>query len=133
MNIFVSGKVGEEQSIRTVMDFLRSHGHHVTFDWTAIPHLKPYEENPVLSAKAAELEIKGVQSADVVIVLAHERGVGLFVELGAALALGKPVIVKSQHPAPTMFLFHPLVRMVSSDQELMVEFGRIGSQTLQET
>lgn len=114
MKVFVSGKIGDDNDVRRVMAALRSRGHEITFDWTAIEHLRPYEQNQVASAAAAELELNGVATADALILLSHDRGVGMYVELGAALALGKSVFVVASPPARTMFFFHPLVTLVES-------------------
>jgi hypothetical protein len=124
MKIFVSGKVGQEIDSRTLMDLLRSRGHEVTFDWTTISHLRPYEDNRASAQEAAVLEIEGVKAADLLIVLAHEKGVGLYVELGAALALATPVIVRSLEPARSMFFFHPLVTIVRTDNDLLREVDK---------
>jgi hypothetical protein len=119
MKLFVSGKVGAEAETRSVMTALRGRGHQITFDWTSIDHLRPYEENAAPSAHAAELELAGVAAADALVLLADERGVGMYVELGAALALGKPVYVVTAPPARTMFFFHPLVHIVRDTEELL--------------
>src|SRR5262245_42814620 len=107
MKIFVSGKLGQETSIRELMGTLLGLGHEVTFDWTALGHLKPYEDHADEAARAAELEIEGVKSADALIVVSHEEGVGLFVEVGAAIGLGKPVFAVVPDVSRTMFFFHP--------------------------
>lgn len=100
-------------------------GYSITFDWTTIPHLRPYEANADESAEAAVLEIGGVTAADVLVLLSHERGVGMFVELGAALALGKPVIAVSDIPVRTMFLFHPNVTTVADTHEAIAALHRL--------
>lgn len=100
-------------------------GYFVTFDWTQIPHLRPYEANADQSMEAAVLEIQGVAAADVLVLLSHERGVGMFVELGAALALGKAVIAVSRPPARTMFLFHPNVTVVPDTRQAIAALHRL--------
>ena len=127
MKVFVSGKIGTEQHPERLMRQLEAAGHTITFDWTTIDHLRPYEKNGPASAKAATLELAGVAAADVLIVLSHERGAGMFVELGAALALGKPVVLVERPPSRTMFSFHPLVRRVSSVNEVLPELRRLSA------
>lgn len=101
------------------MTSLREAGFEVTFDWTVIPHLKPYEAREAESASAAVLELKGVEEADVLVVLEDSRGAGMYVEIGAALALRKPVIAVISGPVRSMFLLHPLVTRLSSEQEVI--------------
>lgn len=119
MNVFVSGKIGSEQDPAEFMRLLESRGHTITFDWTRIPHLRPYEENALQAQEAAILELDGVKAASVLVLLMHERGVGMFVEMGAALAFGKPVIVVAEPPARSMFLMHPQVKIVGTQEEAL--------------
>lgn len=128
MKIFVSGKIGEDVAIQAAgfMAELKRRGHTITFDWTTIEHLRPYEQNRDASAQAALLEVQGVAEADALVLLSHERGVGMFVELGVALALAKPVVVLARPPARTMFFFHPLVQVVETPEEVFAALEVLG-------
>lgn len=119
MKIFVAGKVGQEKSAREAMSILSRAGHEVSFDWTSIPHLKPYDENSEASRRAALLESRGVLESDALVLLAHDKGVGMYVELGMAIACGKPIYVIGSETSRTMFLYHPLVRRVNSISTLL--------------
>lgn len=125
VRVFVSGKIGAEVGPHNFMRELEHLGYFITFDWTQIPHLRPYEENVDQSVEAATLEIQGVTTADVLVLLSHERGVGMFVELGAALALDKAVIAVSRAPVRTMFLFHPNVTVVPDTREAIAALSRL--------
>ncbi len=119
MKLFVAGKVGKEQETRKAMQIIRDSGNELTFDWTSIPHLSPYEDNEDMSRNAAILEARGVLECDALILLADEQGVGMYVELGMAIASGKPVFVIGGESAPTMFLYHPLVQRVKTVPEAL--------------
>ena len=123
MKFFVSGKVGVEGDVRLVMEALRAAGHEITFDWTTIAHLRPYDDNASASRQAAVKECRGVQDADVLIVLSHERGVGMYVELGIAIGSGVPARVVTDVESRTVFFHHPLVKKVDSVDEILKEFG----------
>lgn len=75
--------------------------------------------DPEHHAEIAESEIGGIKSADVVIVL-MPGGYGTHVELGAALSLGKPVVMHVtdrallDEPYPCVFHHHPLVKIFVS-------------------
>jgi len=122
MKFFVSGKVGVEESVRQVMKALQDAGHEITFDWTTIEHLRPYDENPAACREAAIKESRGVKDADVFIVLAHDCGVGMYVELGIAIACGVPVRIVSDAESRTMFFHHPLVKKVNNLEQVLKEF-----------
>jgi hypothetical protein len=118
MKVYVAGKIGDSEP-SYVMDKVRERGHEITFDWTSFPHLKPYEENAELSADAAELELSGVINAGVILFVQHERGVGMYVELGAALMMQKQVIAVVPDSPRSMFLMHPKVKRVKTLDEAL--------------
>lgn len=114
-NVFVSGKIGSENEPAEVIALLEAKGYNITFNWTEAPHLRPYEANKEKSLDLAIKEIDGVKDADILILMLHDKGVGMFVEFGAALAKGIPVIAIDNAIEPrSMFLYHPLVMRVSS-------------------
>jgi len=119
MKIFIAGKVGEEEVAREAMNMLSQAGHEISFDWTTIPHLKPYDENSEASQQAALLESRGVLESDALVLLAHDKGVGMYVELGMAIASGKPIYVVGTGSSRTMFIYHPLVRRVGTISNLL--------------
>jgi hypothetical protein len=122
VKFFVSGKVGADEKVREIIKRLKEAGHVITFDWTGIPHLRPYDENALEARRAAELEAHGVREADVVVIVPHRNGVGLYVELGIAIGSGIPVRVISEGESRTMFFHHPLVRRVDNIEEVIAEF-----------
>lgn len=123
MKFFVSGKVGVEGDVRAAMKALKDAGHEITFDWTTIDHLRPYDKNAEASREAALKESRGVEDADVLIILAHDRGVGMYVELGIAIGSGIPVRVVTGVESWTMFFHHPLVKKVDSLEQILNEFS----------
>lgn len=123
MKFFVSGKVGTEGNVRAVMKALKDAGHEITFDWTKIDQLRPYDENAEASREAVLKESSGVKDADVLIILAHDRGVGMYVELGIAIGSGIPVRVVTDVESRTMFFHHPLVKKVDSLEQILKEFN----------
>ncbi len=123
MKFFVSGKVGVEGDVRATMKALKDAGHEITFDWTTIDHLRPYDENAEACREAALKEIRGVEDADVLIILAHDQGIGMYVELGIAIGSGIPVRVVTDVESRTMFFHHPLVKKVDSFEDILKEFS----------
>jgi len=123
MKFFVSGKVGVENDAKKAMQALREAGHEITFDWTTIEDLKPYDLNSSASRGAAIKETRGILDADVVVIFAHEKGVGLYVELGIAIGAGIPVRVVTNEESRSMFFHHPLVKRVTGFEEVILEFS----------
>ncbi len=57
------------------------------------------------------------------IIQAHDRGVGMYVELGIAIGSGIPVRVVTDVESRTMFFHHPLVKKVDSLEQILKEFN----------
>ena len=95
---------------------LKSQGWERTYSWTAEDG-----EDTEQYSDIAMRELKGVEEADVLIVLLP-GGYGTHVEIGAALALGKPVILHApdrktlDSPYPCPFHYHPNVRLFVSEE-----------------
>jgi hypothetical protein len=97
-----------------LLEALKARGWERTFEWT------PQDEASTEGyGEIALKELAGVQEADVLIVLLP-GGFGTHVEIGAALALGKPVILHAPNrktletPYPCIFHYHPGVTLLVS-------------------
>ena len=94
---------------------LKLRGWERTFAWTGEDG-----EGSDAHAAIAIAELKGVREADVLVVLLP-GGYGTHVEIGAALALGKPVILHApdrktlETPYPCVFHYHPAVKILISE------------------
>jgi nucleoside 2-deoxyribosyltransferase len=99
-----------------LLEALKAQGWERTFEWTAQD-----EASTDGYGEVAEKELAGVRDADVLIVLLP-GGYGTHVEIGAALALGKPVILHSpdqktlENPYPCVFHYHPGVKLLVSER-----------------
>jgi hypothetical protein len=91
---------------------LIAQGWSCTFDWAALKDVVPSRYGEI-----AKAEIAGVRDADVLVVLLP-GGYGTHAEIGAALALGKPIIIHAPNqqvldtPYPCVFHFHPGVKIL---------------------
>jgi nucleoside 2-deoxyribosyltransferase len=92
---------------------LEAAGWERTFTWQA--ELGAKEDYPAI----ATAELSGVEAADALVVLLP-GGFGTHVEIGAALALGKPVVIHApdrktlETPYPCVFHYHPNVELMIS-------------------
>jgi nucleoside 2-deoxyribosyltransferase len=95
---------------------LESRGWERTYTWIAGD-----EATAEQYADVALKELRGIEQADVLIVLLP-GGYGTHVEIGAALALGKPVILHAPDrktldtPYPCPFHYHPDVKLLISEE-----------------
>lgn len=110
LKIYVAGKWQDRFEVRTIQTILRDAGHEITCDWT--DHEYPTENVNEMLRHYATADIQGVKDADVVICVFiqkhHYRGA--LVEMGAALALDKPVFVLGHAEDSCIFMQHPNIR-----------------------
>ena len=123
MKFFVSGKVGVEEKAKEAMQKLLRAGHEITFDWTTLGRLKPYRLNSSASREAAIKESRGILDAEVLVIIAHIQGVGMYVELGIAIGAGIPVRIVTSTESRSVFFHHPLVKLVDSLEDVLEEFS----------
>jgi nucleoside 2-deoxyribosyltransferase len=111
---YLATRKDRSEEAMALMAALKTHGWERTYAWTATDGAGS-EEYPDIALK----ELKGVAEADALIVLLP-GGYGTHVEIGAALALGKRVILHApdrktlETPYPCPFHYHPSVKLIIS-------------------
>jgi nucleoside 2-deoxyribosyltransferase len=130
MRIYVASKFEEKDRTRKIIEVLRNMGHQITHDWT---HEIPYEEGdprgPPYYRKCAEADVAGVQTADAIIVLSHQHGKGMFVEMGIAIARGIPIVAVGPH-FNTIFYELPTVTKVQTIEAAYVIVGELAKRSM---
>ena len=129
MRIYVAAKFEEKPRVRTLMRALEDAGHQITLDWTDEDATGlTGMELQAYYAECAENDVRGVQRAEVFVVLDHPRGRGLFVELGVALAKGAHVIVvgvKQDDPDNCIFYYFPWMVHVETEDQVLAAVEKI--------
>ena len=98
MKVYVAGKWDQKACVRNVVSKLESYGHTITYRWFDIEHDNDCATD--LRRTYADADIEGVRTADAVVLLMDDPAYayrGTFTELGAALALDKPVHLYNPH------------------------------------
>lgn len=108
-HIYVAGKWEEREIIREIHKTLISMGHIITCDWTN------HTEHG-FSMKYAIEDIEGVKQCDFLIAYMKKEYTykGVWVEIGGALVLNKPVLVIGDKGDSGIFINHPLVTRVDT-------------------
>lgn len=125
MKYYIATRLERHADHNAVRDRLNEAGWTCTFDWTIKGSVKNVGQEPL--QQAALDETQGVLDADVVIVLLP-GGRGTHVELGIAIAAGKPIVLQSETGSEftlgeetSAFYHHPQVRRVVSAVRRLAE------------
>jgi nucleoside 2-deoxyribosyltransferase len=95
---------------------LKDYGWERTLTWSDQAHADSESR-----AALAQAELRAVSEADVLIVMLP-GGHGTHVEIGAALALGKPIVLHAsdqktlETPYPCVFHYHPSIKLLISEK-----------------
>ena len=106
---FISARKTRATEADAVAEKLQARGWQRTYKWRDLDGAARQEHS-----ETALAELDGVQKADVLVAL-FPGGFGTHVEIGAALAFGKPVIIHSpdqqtlETPYLCVFHYHPKV------------------------
>lgn len=118
---YFSTQIDRSSAATALLEALASQGWKRTYVWSDGP-VSPEKYGDVAAA-----ELHGIQLADLVVVLLP-GGYGTHVEIGAALAFGKPVILHAPDqgtlntPYPCVFHYHPLIKLIVSEVVNLEEF-----------
>lgn len=133
MKIFVSGQIGDVENVRNIQQKLIDAGHQITHDWTRNETGDKMLEGDAAkladiaeTGRRAKLDIQGVVDADAYVMCTDNSnpGKGMYVELGAALALNvtrnsPKVFIVGALNHMSVFYFHPAAIQVKSVDDLI--------------
>ena len=117
-SFYVASSLENADQVRGFAMALVRWGYDWTYDWTRQGSVQSAGETVI--REVAMKEMNGIHDADVVFVL-FPGGRGTHVELGAAIALMKRVVIVPRMPEPLMqdricaFYLHPGVEIVRPD------------------
>lgn len=86
--VYVASSLMNKNNVRNLYDYIRCNDHSITYDWTTHGQVSGVDDLKDVGKK----EFDGVVDCDILVMLMPAR-MGSHVELGIALALGKPVVI----------------------------------------
>lgn len=120
MRVYVAGSMYDPgiEYVKMIQDALRVCGHEISYDWTAEPISETGDPEELrLLAKA---ERDGVLSADLLILLDHNRPRGVLIESLMTLGIGKEALVLIEEGRnPSLFYHLPNCTIVASHDNLL--------------
>lgn len=126
MKIYVAAKFEEKAMVRKVYSLLEDAGHTITVDWTQ------EDDSRYLGLQKLEYwracghaDLRGVKDADLVLLFPHEKGKGLYAELGAALAWGKSVFIVGGEDIRCIFFYCNKVHWFANLDSALAQLGQV--------
>lgn len=121
MLIYLASPWACKPEAAAVADALEDAGYTITTKWWD----RPDSDDPKILRSEAQADLVGVQDCDIFVLLQYAPSEGKAVEMGYALAYGKPVYaVLPGGKAAHIFHHHPRVVQVWSVAELLVDLRR---------
>ncbi len=107
MRWYVAGRTTDKERICSWRGMLQTLGETITYDWTfnvaAVEADSALFKSPGYRKKAAVMDRRGVETADVVIAFVQEDMTGTLIEIGMALMLRKTVWIVGDYKTHSVF------------------------------
>lgn len=113
MKFYVASRFGNFEAVRRMNDAIQKMGHMLTMDWTKTGELgcSSHPErlgDPTVLAYAVS-DKHGAMNCDVLILLVTDDMCGAYMEVGMALAMGRPVFVVGEIKRWSIFYHLPQI------------------------
>lgn len=111
-SVYVSGSIRDIEQVRQVQNEFTENGWEIAHDWTQYAGDK---FGPDAEDEAA-LQLNAVGDCDVFVLVEHPKLKAGWMELGAAIALDKPIVIQ-RHPDVNASLWYGLSGITFLDRE----------------
>jgi nucleoside 2-deoxyribosyltransferase len=133
VRIYVAASSDQLERAKAAIEALQANGHVVTHDWTIAVEehgtANPRDATVEQRAAWATDDLTGVHDADILwLLMPGQGGFGAAVELGYALAHGRPIVVSGGDPMRSIFTAFATV-YDRDDQALAEAFRRCDCET----
>lgn len=110
--VYVSGSIRDIEQVKKVQNDFIKNGWRVAHDWTQYTGGKSGPD----AEREAKLQLAAIISCDAFVLIEHPKLKAGWMELGAALALDKPVVIQ-RHPEVNASMWYSLPEITFVDRE----------------
>lgn len=108
MRVYLAAPWIHREDAKNIANRLVQYGHVITHPWWDYEGEGEHLESEEFLLACAQSDVRGVRTADVVIVLNSAKSEGKSAEQGLAIAYGLPIICITPGDKPTSNIFHHL-------------------------
>lgn len=127
VRVYVAAPSSRWRQAREIMENLAYEGYYTAWDWTSeVEHWLATGEFLAPPEQLVAADLGALEGADALVlaILPGDTTAGAWLELGYAMALGKPIVVLCPSPEPG-WIFLSLVTVVASPAELLRHLAEI--------
>jgi nucleoside 2-deoxyribosyltransferase len=115
VRIYVAGRTNDIKRVREMQDLCRKAGHEITEDWTQNVNaqaIRAEDDGVTLPSefkRYAMNDVRGVRSADMIVVMCGPALLGTAIEIGIAIEREIPVVLVGETDRDSVFFYLPNV------------------------
>lgn len=125
MKFYIASRTAKKDDVLAIYELIKEKGHEISYDWTSTWTMdRPYEPKAEMIGALAHEEIQGILNSDIFVIISDEKGTGMYIELGAAIAknieTGSPKIYTiGEHNNTTVFHFLSCIKRKNDFSEVL--------------
>ena len=124
MKWYIASRTKHSQTVANIIKKLEAEEHTVTFDWTGLPDLRPFEQHAEACRILSNQISSSILASDVFVLISDPEGTDMFIELGIAIAQhmkyqSPKIFVIGPHNKRSLMHFHPSIKHVENFDEIV--------------
>src|SRR2546430_1117245 len=109
LKIYIAAPWKSKDQMASIATSVEALGHVITKKWWTVEDTKESDpQGPAILMQQAADDLEGVRNADLVLVINSTKSEGKAFEQGAAIALGKPILIVGKRVEFSQNVFHYL-------------------------
>lgn len=141
MNWYFASRMRHRKSINEIIKILKSKNQSVSYEWSELKSLKPYNENSERSSIIAKQINNSLEKTDIFVMISDKEGTDMFIELGIIIEQKNKkdkikIYVVGEHNDRSLMHFHPNIIRVKNlkgifSEELKEKFTKEDSELIE--
>ena len=126
MKWYFASRIRHKDTIKSLGQILKKHGHQFSFDWSSLPSLKPYKDHAKDCRELANSVGESLKDTDIFVLISDEAGTDMFIEIGIAIGINMAnknlkIYNVGPHNQRSLMQFYPSINGVDTLEEIFVQ------------